>query len=210
MPGIIQSGLSRISRTFVRSKENSRKWRAWVVFLDESGISERPPVRRTWALRGKTPILRHPFSWKKLSICSAIGYRRDARQCRLYFRIVSGSHNDERLIEFLDQLRRQFPRGRAVLIWDGLPSHRGRLMARYLDGQKTWLTIVRLPAYAPDLNPVEGVWANIRGQELANRSVNDLGEMMEGVRSGFRRLASERTLRNSFLEHAGLFQVSQE
>ena len=129
-------------------KKNSRKWRAWVVFLDESGISEQPPVRRTWAPRGKTPILRHPFSWKKISTCSAIVYRWDARQCRLYFRIVSGSYNNERLIEFLDQLRRQFPRRRAILIWDGLPSHRGRLMARYLEGQKAWPTIVRLPAYA--------------------------------------------------------------
>lgn len=63
---------------------------------------------------------------------------------------------------------------------------------------------MRLPAYAPDINPVEGLWANILGQELANRSVKDLGEMVEGVRNGFSRVHSENWLLHSFLDHAGL------
>jgi len=45
-----------------KSKKNSKIWRAWVVFLDESGLSQKPPVRRTWAPRGKTPVLRHCFN----------------------------------------------------------------------------------------------------------------------------------------------------
>jgi hypothetical protein len=48
------------------------------------------------------------------------------------------------------------------------------------------------------------LWANIQGQELANRSVKDLGEMVEGVRNGFRRVRSENWLLQSFLTHAGL------
>ena len=77
-------------------------------------------------------------------------------------------------------------------------------MAQYLRQQKDRLSVVRLPAYAPDINPVEGLWANIQGQELANRSVRDLGEMVEGVRNGFRRVRSESWLLQSFLDHAGL------
>ena len=188
-----------------QGKKKAKKLRAWVVFLDESGISERPPVRRTWAPRGKTPVVRHPFNWKKLSICSVIGYRWDGLQCQLYFRIVSGSYNDEKLIDFLQQLRKQLRNKRAILIWDGLPSHRSRLMARYLEAQRRWLTVVRLPPYAPELNPVEGLWANILGQELANRSAADLGDMVEGVRCGFHRIHSEGFLAHSFLDHAGLY-----
>lgn len=187
-----------------KGKKNAKKWRAWVVFLDESGITERPPVRRTWAPRGRTPVLRHPFNWKKLSICSAIGYRWDGLQCRIYFRIASGSYNDEKLIEFLKELHKQLGNRRVVLIWDGLPSHRSRRMASYVEAQKRWLSVVRLPPYAPELNPVEGLWANILGQELANRSVEGLGEMVEGVRCGFRRIHSTGILLHSFLEHAGL------
>jgi putative transposase len=75
-------------------------------------------------------------------------------------------------------------------------------MSQYLNQQQHWLSVVGLPTYAPEMNPVESLWANILGQELANRSVNDLGDMVEGVRSGFRRVHSEEWLLHSFLIHA--------
>jgi hypothetical protein len=187
-----------------QGKKNAQKHHAWVVFLDESGISQKPSIRRTWAPRGKTPVVRYPFNWKKLSICSAIGYRWDGRRCRLYFRIVAGSFIDEKLIEFLRQLRRQFRRQQLILVWDGLPSHRSHTMSQYLQSQTQWLTVQRLPSYAPDLNPVESLWGNIQAKELANRSVDDLGGMVDGVREGFSRIDPQGELLQSFLKHAGL------
>ena len=187
-----------------QGKKNAKNRRAWVVFLDESGISQKPPIRRTWAPRGKTPVIRYPFNWKRLSICSAIAYRWDGKRCRLFFRIVAGSFNDEKLIEFLSQLRRHFRSSKIILVWDGLPSHRSRTMNQYLQNQVRWLTTVRLPAYAPDLNPVESLWGNIQGKELANRAVDDLGGMVQGVRDGFSRIHSQSGILHSFLKHAGL------
>ena len=184
-------------------KKNAKIWRAWIVFLDESGISEQPPVRRTWAPRGQTPLVVHPFNWKKLSICSVIAYWWNGRRCRLFFRVVGGSYNDVKLIDFLEHLMHQPSMGRLILLWDGLPSHRSQRMTQYLQQQESRLRILRLPAYAPDTNPVEGLWANIQGHELANRSVNGLEEMVEGVRSGFTRVRSESWLLQSFLNHAG-------
>ncbi len=73
-------------------------------------------------------MLRHCFNWKKLSICSAIGYRWDGKQCRLFFRIVPDSYDSEKLIDFVSQLRREFHGRKVILIWDGLPAHRSRLM----------------------------------------------------------------------------------
>jgi transposase len=185
-------------------KKNSKKWHAWVVFLDESGISQKPPVRRMWAPRGRTPVLSHPFNWKKLSICTAIGYRWDGQGCRLFFRIVPDSYNEVKLIDFLSQLRREFRRKRIILLWDGLPSHRSRLMSAYLQKQEKWLRVIRLPAYTPEINPVESVWANISGQELANRCADDLDPMVRGVREGFARIQFHKQLPFSFLKHAGL------
>jgi hypothetical protein len=78
-------------------------------------------------------------------------------------------------------------------------------MTGYLKQQDKWLTVVRLPAYAPELNPVESAWANIEGQELANRCVDDLGGMVDGVRDGFSRIHSQsKSLPFSFLKHAGI------
>ena len=122
----------------------------------------------------------------------------------MYFRIVSNSFNEVKLIDFLTHLRRQF-RGRTLmLIWDGLPSHRSRRTTEYLQEHQRSMSVTRLPAYAPDINPVESVWANISGRELANRCAEDLGPMVEEVRNGFARIDRQKSLARSFLAHAGL------
>jgi transposase len=63
------------------------------------------------------------------------------------------------------------------VIGDGRPAHKSREMSAYLARQRHRLTVERLPGYAPDLNPVEVLWGNIKGQELANRCPDDLGEV---------------------------------
>jgi transposase len=55
-------------------KKGARRRRAWIVFQDESGFSLLPPVRATWAPRGHTPVLRHRFNWKRLSMSAAVAY----------------------------------------------------------------------------------------------------------------------------------------
>jgi len=61
-----------------------------------------------------------------------------------------------------------------------------------------------LPGYAPDLNPVETLWGNIKGQELANRCAEDLTEVARAIRRGMRRVRKSGKLPLSFLQHAGL------
>jgi transposase len=57
------------------------------------------------------------------------------------------------------------------LLWDGLPSHRSRAMRAWLATQRSWLVVERLPAYAPELNPTEGLWSSLKAAELANLGV---------------------------------------
>jgi len=185
-------------------KKNAKKWHAWIVFLDESGLSQKPPVRRTWAPRGQTPVLRHAFNWKKLSICSALAYRWDGQRTRLLFSIVADSYTDEKLISFLAEARKEFRHRKLIVVWDGLPSHRSRRMKQYLGTQRRWLRVVSLPPYAPDLNPVEFAWGNIQGKELANLCSDDLGAMVRGVRKGFLRVCQNQSLPHAFLRHAGI------
>src|SRR5207245_7803233 len=97
-----------------RGKKNARRRRAWIVFQDESGVSQRPPVRRTWAPRGDTPVLIHAFNWKKLSIAAALAFRWDGRRSQLVFQTCSGSYNAPRLIAFLNDLKRHAPRRRLI------------------------------------------------------------------------------------------------
>jgi transposase len=185
-------------------KKNARRRRAWIVFQDESGVSQRPPVRRTWAPRGETPILTYAFNWKKLSIALAVGFRWDFRRSGLFFETRPGSYNDRTLIEFLNDLKREFRGRRVILIWDGLPSHKSRPMQAYLRAQRSWLTVERLPGYAPDLNPAELVWGNVKGCELANLCADNLAEVEQELRRGLRRVRRSPTLAFAFLRHTGL------
>lgn len=185
-------------------KKNARRRQAWLLFQDESGVSERPAVRRTWAPRGETPVLIHAFNWKKLSLCAVLAYRWDGKRSRLYFQTRPDSYNAESLIAFLQDLRRHLRGQQATLIWDGLPAHKSRLMQEYLRHQRRWLREERLPGYAPDLNPVESLWGNLKGQELANRCAQGLGEADAAVRQGMARVGQSQQLAFAFLHHAGL------
>jgi transposase len=187
-----------------RAKKNARRQRAWILFQDESGISERPSVRRTWAPKGETPILIHAFNWKKMSISAVLAYRWDGKRCRLYFQMRGGSYDAESLIRFLKDLKRHLHGMKGILIWDGLPGHRSRIMSEYLWSQRHWLRVERLPGYAPDLNPVEALWGNIKGREVANLCAANLGEATCAFRHGLVRVGRSCRLPFAFLRHAGL------
>jgi len=59
---------------------------------------------------------------------------------------------------------------KATVLWDGLPAHRSKAMAAFVTSQRGWLVVERLPGYAPELNPAEQVWGNLKGQDLATWS----------------------------------------
>jgi len=102
-------------------------------------------------------VLVHPFSWKKASTAAAICYGVRGGGAQLAVHITPGNYDTDRLIEVLGELRRFLGGEKATLLWDGLPSHRSNAMGAWLNRQRSWLVVERLPAYAPELNPVEGL-----------------------------------------------------
>jgi transposase len=186
-------------------KKNAAEQRAWIFFQDESGFTQQPSIRRTWAPRGETPILRARGNhWTKTSVAAALGFRWDGRKTRLLARTNPDSFNTESLIVFLKALKRFVKGSQVNLVWDHLPAHRSLIMREFLIGQRDWLQIEWLPGYAPDLNPTEAVWNNIKGRELANFCADQLQEATDAFRRGLRRVAHTAKLPFSFLQHAGL------
>ena len=186
-------------------KKNARRRRAWLVFEDESGLSHQPVVRRTWAPRGRAPILTHTGAhWQRLSVAAALAFRWDGRRRRFYFHTRPGTYTDGSLIAFLRSLKRHFCGVPVILLWDGLSAHKSRRMTAYLTRQRGWLRVERLPAYAPELNPVEQVWGNVKGTDLANVCPTEILALRRPLRRGFARIRRHPTLAFSFLRHAGL------
>ena len=90
------------------------------------------------------------------------------------------------------------------MVWDNLPAHHSRVMGAWLEGQRHWLVVEFLPGYAHDLDPVEGLWANLKGVELANLCRDSIAEVLEAAWQGIGRVRQERRLLFSFLRHCGL------
>jgi len=186
-----------------RVEKRARRQNALIVFEDESGVSLLPVVRATWAPRGQTPVLRHPFNWKRLSLAGALAYEPDGSDAHLFFELRPGAYNDETLIAFLSELN-QVEQRNVLLIWDGLPSHRSRRMSDWIASQRHWLSVERLPGYAPDLNPIENVWGNLKSQELANLCSNTMDQVADIAEGGLDRIGSDAALCFAFLRHSGL------
>jgi transposase len=185
-------------------KKSARRRGAWIVFQDESGFSLLPPVRATWAPRGQTPVLRHRFSWTRLSMSGALAYRPDKSEAALLFQIKEGAYNTESLIGFLTDLHDHFGADKVTLIWDGLSSHKSKQMKEWIATQRGWLVVERLPGYAHDLNPIEQVWGNIKTVELANLCPDTIDEAQQAAEAGLDRVGSSYDLCFSFLAHCGL------
>jgi hypothetical protein len=123
--------------------------------------------------------LTHPFNWKKASMAAALCYGVRGGGAQLAFHITAGNYDTETLIEVLCELRRFLGGEKATLLWDGLPAHRSRAMRRWLNTQRHWLVVERLPAYAPELNPTEGLWSSLKTVELANLCGPTLAEVID-------------------------------
>lgn len=144
-------------------------------------MSTRPTRVRTWALRGQTPILQETFNWKSLSIMGGLA------RWRFYFHIHKGSIKSPQVVEFLRHLQRHVP-GKILILWDGAPIHRSLLVKNYIASTRKRIIQERLPAYAPELNPVEYMWGHLKTHEIANLLVTQAWELSLEATAALRRM----------------------
>jgi transposase len=137
-------------------------------------------------------------------MAAALCYGVRSGGAQLAFHVTPGNYDTERLIEVLVELRKFLGGEKATLLWDGLPSHRSTAMREWVRTQRSWLVVERLPAYAPDLNPVEGLWSSLKAVELANLTPPTLAEVIQQAYKGIERVRRTPHLAYSFLRHAGL------
>jgi len=154
---------------------------------------------RTYAPVGQTPILRDWYTRDHLSAISAL-----SPEGKLYFRSQDRAINSDDVVAFLEHLLREVP-GRMIIIWDGAPIHRSHTIREFLThGAAPRLHLERLPAYAPELNPGEGLWQQLKGVELCNVCCFNLPHLRHELRDAVKRVRRKPRLITSFFQGAQL------
>jgi len=169
-----------------------------IVWVDESAFYPLPAVVRTWAPRGMTPVLRALLTRDHLSVSSGIT---SAGQLLLQMRERTLRGPDA--VRFLQHLLRHIP-GKLLVIWDGAPIHRARVVKNFLvQGGAARIWLEQLPAYAPELNPDEGIWNYLKRVELRNLCCDDLAELRLELRLAAARLRHKRTVIQGCITQCG-------
>jgi transposase len=182
-------------------KKNAARLGAHLVFADESGFLLIPTVRKTWAPRGQTPVCRHPFRREKVSAISAVTVSPRKKRVGLYFCLHETNFRCADVAAFVRHLLRHL-RGHVFLLWDNAGIHRG-VEVKTLRQRYRRLHVVPLPAYAPELNPDEGVWGYAK-RALSNGGRSDTDVLRTEVRRVMRHLRRSPRLIRGFIRHSGL------
>lgn len=155
--------------------------------MDQSGFYLLPTVVRTYAPIAQTPILHEQLSRDHLSAMSAI-----TPEGKLLMMEQERAFKGPDVVRFLKHALRQIP-GKLLVIWDGSPIHRSKVVKEFLkSGGASRLQLERLPGYAPELNPDEGIWKHLKYVELKNVCCRSLCELRRELRKAKERLRHKK------------------
>lgn len=181
-------------------REKARRERRTLVFVDESGFYLLPAVVKTYAPKAQTPILDEWQTRDHLSVMGGV-----TAQGKVYTLVRPKSLNGLHAIEFLVHLGR-LGADRLLVIWDGSPIHRRAEVKAFLSEAGDAIHLESLPAYAPDLNPVEWLWRHLKEVEMRNLACGDLEELHLELHLALGRVRHKSRLFGSFFEGAGLVE----
>jgi transposase len=200
-----------ITRAIQRDEEAIARWRggSWpalkekahrehrkLVFVDESGFYLLPGVVKTYGPRGRTPVVDEWQTRDHLSVMGGV-----TLEGKVYTLVRPQSLNGLHTIAFLVHLGR-LAGDRLLVIWDGSPIHRRAEVSAFVAEARGKIHVEPLPAYAPDLNPVEWLWRHLKEVELANVSCLDLDQLHQELHLALGRLRQKPSLVQSFFAGA--------
>ena len=172
------------------------------MFLDETGFLLQPLNRRTWAPRGETPMQYASARHDRLSAIGAVTLSPKRQRINTYWHFYDGNVVASDVVAFLRQLHRQIGR-RLIVVLDRFNVHRKAVRLLKEQGAR-WLEFELLPAYAPELNPVEAMWSCTKYGDLANYTPDNLFDLGEAVGNSLLRQYTNPRIKRSYFQSAKL------
>jgi transposase len=180
----------------------ARQSGADVYFWDESGFRADTVHGKTWAPKGKTPVIQRPGQRQSISAASAVNAKGG-----FWFATYQGALNAELFIELLKKMMKG--RSKPVhLVVDGLPAHKKLNVREYIASTQGKLTMHVLPGYAPDLNPDELVWSHVKRTGVARNPLR-AGEKLDlRIEKQLHDVQRNRRLVRSFFDAPSVAYIS--
>ena len=163
-----------------------------ILYLDESACYLLPLVAHTWAPCGQTPVLAEQAGRAHLSLIAAI-----APNGRIYVAGQDQPFTSEDIVWFLNKLCGRYRKRDMLIIWDGAAIHRSEVVKAFLKSRPRRIHLERLPAYSPQLNPVELVWSQLK-RSLKNQVFMSLEELSVAVLDQVKYLEKDPKLVKAF------------
>ena len=115
----------------------------------------------------------------------------------------------EKMLSILKDIKKRYSRYQFVLLWDSLPAHKAKMVMKYVEENKRWLTAVRFPSYAPELNPQEYVWSGVKRADLGNYTPPTIQSLHRKVRRTLKRRSHQSKFLKGCIEGSGLLTARE-
>jgi transposase len=171
----------------------AKRWQAMLYFQDEAGVSLNAALGKTWAVKGRTPVLKVSGIRTGITVSSAV-----SPAGRLLFRIEKEKATADRFIDLLSKVMLAHRKRKVIVITDNAPSHIAKKVDRFADENRKRFALFYLPTYSPELNPDEHVWGYLKRNKLKSHQARTLGELKKLTLSAMRSIQMRPGLVRSF------------
>jgi len=185
-------------KEYPKIQKESQKQGAEIFWLDEAGIRSDDPLQRTWGLKGQTPIVKTSGQRQSINAISAL-----SNKGGFWYHVYSGRFNADKFIECLSAFMKN--RKKPVFaIMDGHPVHKSNKVKEYVAGLEGKLSIYLLPPYAPDINPDELVWNQMRHMGTSKKPLKEGESLKQRVTNDLQRIKNDKSLIKSFFQESSV------
>jgi transposase len=178
--------------TYPKLRRRAKRRGARIFFSDEAGFQSDPVLRRTYGLKGKTPVVTTSGQRQSLNVISAVNARGE-----FWAATYSDKLNAESFVAFLQNFMDSQP-GKIFLVVDGHPAHKANAVKKYIRSLKGRLELHFLPPYAPDLNPDEFVWSYMKNNGVSKKPLKQNESLQSRIDADLNGIKGNRKLVRSF------------
>ena len=177
--------------------------------FDESGFSGRPHVVRAWSVRGVTPAIASAGGWKRITAAGMVTFNAQTKRTSGLAWMFRKGMRKKKMLSILRALKKKYRRRHLVFLWDSLPAHKAIIVRTFLESNRSWITPVRFPSYAPEYNPQEYVWSGTKRKDFGNYCAPHTDSLHRRVRRTLKKRSHEHSFLRGCIKASGLFTARE-